>query len=66
MKHDFKKDLTEKIELKPTLKVKEEIERRREERLKFIFSPNEEGRSMTATEQTRLNLYHMIEFLKIE
>ena len=64
VKYDFESDKAEKIPLKPSEEVLENIKQREKDRLKYIFSPRKDGLSATFSERPRLNVTHLIEFLK--
>lgn len=59
-------DEIEKIELKLTEQVEENIRKYFEDKLKFMFKPFLNGKSMILNEQINFNLYHLLEYLKLQ
>ena len=66
IRHNFKTDSTEKIKLQPSEDVIKIIDKYFSARLKIIFSPKDKGLSQHIPEQDKLNLCHLIEYLKIK
>ena len=66
IKYDFHSNQLEEIALKPTENLLNRIDKTEVDKLKFIFSPINNGNSIVYSENTKLNLHHLIKYLIIK
>ena len=65
IKYDFETKKVEKISLKPADSIIKRINESQTEKLKFTFKPMQNGNSSVYVEQSKFNLHHLIEYLKL-